>query len=460
MADYAQLAAEVVELVGGKANVSSLTHCVTRLRFKLKDESAADDKAIGELKGVVSVIKSGGQYQVVIGPAVGDVYDEAVAILGTGLAGGEVPDDDDVPAKKVGAGARALDFLTSAIGPSLGMICAGGIIKGIVALLGMFGVIADGQLPYELLNAAGDAVYYFLPVVLGYTLALRLKVEPILGILMGAALVYPDIQKMEGASLFGIDYSGVGYTTTMFPIIFVMLAAAPLDRLLRRALPVSIKSFAAPALDLLIMVPLGYLVIGPVANALSSALGAAIGGLYGMSPALCGLVLCALWQVLVLFGIHMGLAAVIFAGMFAVGSSALYPMTCIPCFAQFGICVAIYLRSRNAKLRELALPSAISAAFGTTEPAIYGLTLPNIKYFILSCVTSGIAGIWMGLSGVTAYQLGGNGFLSFTIVMNEADTSSLMNFAISIAFVLILSFVLTMVMWKDPEPAGSEAAAA
>lgn len=230
---------------------------------------------------------------------------------------------------------------------------------------------------------------------------------------------------------------------------FVMLACAPLDRWLNKVLPVSIRSFMKPALDLLVMVPVGYLVIGPIANLLSSALGGFVVGLYNLSPALCGFVLCALWQVLVLFGIHMGLAAVIFAAFFTVGYSTLYPMTCIPCFAQLGICIAAYLRSKDEKTKEIALPAAISAAFGTTEPAIYGLTLPNIKFFVMSCLVSGVAGIWMGLTNVNAYQLGGNGFLCLTIVMSEADPASLTNFVIAIVFTLVVSFAIAMVTWRD-----------
>lgn len=451
MGKYEQLAQEIVEGVGGAANVQSLTHCVTRLRFKLKNEGAANDEAVEKLKGVLKLIKSGGQYQVVIGPAVNDVYDEVVAIVGEAVAEGEVPADDaaETKDKKGGVGSAILDFLTSALGPALNLICAGGIIKGVVALLSMWGVATDGQLVYELLNAAGDAVYYFMPVALGYTLSKRLKMDPIFGIVLGAALVYPDIQSMEGATLFGIDYSGVSYTSTMFPIVLIMLAAAPLYHVLEKVFPASVKGFLLPAVMLLIAVPVGYLVIGPIVNMLSSLLGNAIAGLYDVSPVLCGIVMCGVWQILVLFGIHMGLAAVIFTVMFSVGTSVLYPMTCIPCFAQFGICLAVYLRSKDESVREVALPATISAAFGTTEPAIYGITLPRIKYFALSCVVSAVAGAWMGFTNVTAYQLGGNGFLCPTIVLSPVDSSSIVNFLIAIAFTAVVSFVATCVMWRD-----------
>lgn len=450
MGKYTQLAQDIVDNVGGAGNVNSLTHCVTRLRFKLKDESVANDDVIKEMDGVVTLMKSGGQYQVVIGPAVADVYDEVVELLGSSVAGGEVPEDDgEADADKGGIGGKILNFLTTALGPTLNLICAGGIIKGLAALLAMTGILVEGQLLYEIVNAAGDAVYYFMPVILGFSLARALKMDPMTGIVLGAALVYPNIQNLEGATLLGIDYSSVSYTSTMFPIMLLMLAAAPFDRWLKKVLPTSIKGFAQPALVLLVMLPIGYLVIGPLANLLSGTLGDIIGSLYNVSPVLCGFVLCGLWQVLVLFGVHMGLAVIIFTGMFAVGYSALYPMTCVPCFAEFAICLAIYLRTKDAKMKELALPSAISAAFGTTEPAIYGITLPNIKYFVMSCVTSAIAGAWLGLTNVMAYQLGGNGFLCFTIVMNSADPASLTNFAIAIAFNTIAAFAITFVMWRD-----------
>lgn len=456
MGKYTQLAQEVVEAVGGASNVASLTHCVTRLRFKLKNEETADDEKVKAIKGVLQLVKSGGQYQVVIGPAVNDVYDEVVSIVGNDVAAGEVDADDSIdgePAEKQGVGAAVLNFLTSALGPTLNIICAGGIIKGLLALLSLTGVLVDGQLLYGLLNAAGDAVYYFMPVVLGYTLSKHLKMDPVFGIVLGAAIVYPSIQSVEGASLFGIDYSGVSYTSTMFPIILIMLAAAPLYHALDKVLPVSIKGFMLPALTLVVAVPVGYLVIGPIVNTLSSLLGNTVAGLYDISPALCGIVMCGIWQILVLFGLHMGLAAVIFAIMFSVGTSFLYPMTCIPCFSQFGICLAVYLRSKNPDVKEIALPATISAAFGTTEPAIYGITLPNIKYFVLSCVVSAVAGAWMGITRVTAYQLGGNGFLCPTIVLSPDDPTSIVNFLIAIAFTAIVSFIITFIMWKDEKQA-------
>lgn len=454
MGKYADLNASIVKNVGGVENISSVTHCATRLRLKLKDESKADDKAIESTKGVITLRKTMGQYQIVIGQQVTDVYDELVDEYDLGnLAAGSVDDDGagdgGEKEKKLSIGGRILDLLSSAMGPLLAVICAGGIIKGLCSVLTLTGLMASTDTLYQLFNAAGDCMYYFLPVLIGYSLSKKMKINPVVGITLGLLMVYPDINGMENASLFGINISNISYTTTMFPMIFVMLVAAPIDHFLKKILPDAVSSFLEPAILLLVMAPLAFGIIGPIANLLSNLLAAGISLVYNASPVLCDLVLAATWQIMIIFGVHMGVASVIIPTMLQVGTSTMYPAVNV-CFAsQLGIALAMLIRSKDAKTKEVALPAAISAFFGTTEPAIYGLSLPNFKYFVMSCVTSGIAGIYMGLTNVTAYQLAGSGFLFLPAVMTTSGTADLVNMTIAILINLGASFVFTFVTYRD-----------
>lgn len=464
MGKYRALAEEIVEKVGGAGNIAGAAHCMTRLRLKLRDESKANDEAIKNISGVISLVKSAGQYQIVIGTHVGDVYEDVCAVAGvTGEGSVEAaPDevDDLAPKQKMSPGAVVLDYLSGMMGPLIAVICGCGIIKGILSIISYTGLLADTDTLYQVLEAAGDCVYYFMPILFGYTLAKKMKMSPVLGMGLGMILVYPDLQNMEGASLFGIDVSGISYSQSMLPIVMVMLVAVPFDRLLKRILPKSLESFLEPAILFIIMAPLAFTVIGPVMMVFSNAIAQFVQAIMNVSPILTGLVVCAAWQVLVLCGVHVVLASVIFTLMFATGSSMLYPLTCIPGFAVFGVALAMYLRTKDQQMKDTALPATFSSFMGVTEPAIYGLLLPHPAFFALVCVVSGIAGAYMGLTGVTAYTIGGSGLLCLTIVMQPGDPTGLINFSVAIAFAAIASFVVAFIMYRDKKPAQGSVATA
>lgn len=461
---YEGLAPKICDLVGGVSNVLAVTHCATRLRLKLKDESLADDKAIEDLPGVVSVVKSAGQYQVVIGTKVEVVYDDFVAIEGIkGEGAVEATEEDGITAEekgeKRGVGAVILDFISSMMGPMLGVICGAGVLKGVVSIIDATGLLASTDTLYMVLSAAADAAYYFMPVLLGYTIAKKLKMSPVLGITLGAILVYPDLQNMENAFLFGIDVSGITYKQTMLPIVFVMLAAAPFDRFLKKHLPDSLM-FLESAILFAVMAPLAFAIIGPVMNLISTLIANGIQAVIDINPIIAGFLVCGLWQLLVLFGVHVVLASVIFTLMFATGTSMLYPLTVIPAFAVFGVVLAIYLRTKDKKTKEVALPSAISAFVGVTEPAIYGLLVSDVKSFSVVCLVSGLSGAFMVARGVTAYQMGGSSIMALLIAANGSDFSGVISFAIAMAFATIAGFVVEFVLYRNRKDEKAEVAAA
>lgn len=450
MGKYEDLAQQVVEKIGGAENIRSVTHCTTRLRFKVRDESKADDDAIRGIKGVVSVVNSAGQHQVVIGTHVGDVYQDVCAVAHI-TGDGEVeaaPDEVDDMGEKKGVSAVLLDYIMSTMGPLISVLCGCGILTGIVEIISMTGVLAPTDTLYMILDNAGDVVTTYLPVLIGFTLAKRCGMSPILGMCFGLIFCDPDLQNMENATLFGINVSGFSYTSSMLPIVVTILVAAPFDRLLKRVLPKSISSFIEPVILFAVVSPIAFAVIGPVMTFVATAIANVVQVIYGFSPILCGLVLGAAWQVLVLFGVHFMLATIIYPLLFATGSSFLLPLTCISSFAIMGITFAMFLRSKDQKVKEVAFPATVSALFGITEPAMYGLLLPQPKYMVIACVASGIVGAVMGIVNVVAYQPAGLGIFSVTMALSDQNPSNILYFVVAMAAATVLGFIAAFIAYR------------
>lgn len=446
MGKYENLAKEIVKNVGGKENIISLVHCITRLRFQLKDEGKANDDAVKNMDGVVTLMKSGGQYQVVIGNHVSDVFADVCTIADIKQESNNQPQGK----KKKSVGGILLDYMSAIMNPIMGILCGVGILKGLLAILTITGILTESDGIYMLLYAASDSLFYFFPIFFGYTAAVKFNMTPLLGATIGAAMVYPAIQGLEDFSVFGIDLSGTSYTSTMIPIILVIMLAAPLERTLKKVIPDVIKTFIAPMLVLLICVPVGFIVIGPIANWISGIVAGALIGVYNISPILCGLLVGASYQVQVVFGIHGGLSVALMLDFLSNGSSALFALVCLPSFAQTAVVLVIWLKTKNQKLKNIALPAWISGIFGITEPAIYGVTLPRIKYFIISCIGAGIGCAYMGLTQVTLYQLTGLGVFSLPMTISpQASSGNLINYIIAIVIAIIVSGVATFILYKD-----------
>ncbi|WP_461199102.1 beta-glucoside-specific PTS transporter subunit IIABC [Enterococcus sp. N249-2] len=443
MRKYEQLVANIVENVGGKANINSLTHCVTRLRFQLKDETKANDDIIKNMDGVVTLMKSAGQYQVVIGNHVPDVYDEV--LLQTGISG----DLETGEKKEMGIGAQLIDFVSSVMNPILAVMMASGMIKGLLAIIQFSGWInTEGGL-YALFNGLGDALFYFLPVLLGYTTAKKLKIDPFVGLIIGAALMYPTLQGVD-LNIVGMNIN-VTYASTVLPVIFTTLLASYLYKGLNKVIPDVIKTFVVPMITLMIAVPIGFMAVGPVANFISDWIANVIMSIYSFSPVLAGLVIGAFWQVLVIFGIHMGLVAVAIVQMVSGSPSPIFALAGAASFAQTAVVFGIWLKTKDRKLKDLALPAWISGIFGVTEPAIYGITLPRINFFVISCIGSAIGGAYAGFSGLMSYQMAGLGIFGFPGLLGGETpvATTMLHYIISIGSAMLISFVLTFILYKD-----------
>lgn len=443
--DYTELAQDIVAHVGGKDNIAKLVHCVTRLRFTLKDESKADDDYLKQRDGIVTVVKAGGQYQVVIGNHVPDVYAAVLKVAGISGDGGVDVDEGDVP--KGNLLDQSISLVSGIFQPMLGVLCASGMIKGLVAILAACGV-KDTAGVYIILNAAGDGLFQSLPIVLTITSAKRFKMEPFTAMALAFALVYPNIAASFAKG--SVDFLGIpvvfpasSYLQTVLPIILTVWVGAKLEHFFKKIVPDVVKVFLVPFCVLLITVPLAFLAIGPVMNYASDLVGLIFTSLYKVSPILYGLILGGAWQVLVMFGLHWGLVPLVFLELSKGHQSVILGASFTICFAQAGSLLNIMIRTKEKKVRELAIPAFISAHFGVTEPAIYGITLPMRTPFIMTCISGAITGAYLGLFDVKMYVWGGMGLFAIPSFYSSANAMNAVHFVIAMALNLVIGFVLT-----------------
>lgn len=465
--NYDALAKTIIKDVGGKDNVISVVHCTTRLRFKLKDEKKANDDALKDTDGVVTVVKAGGQYQVVIGNEVADVY-EAVLKEGGFSGGGQVA-DDDLDDSNMSLMDKAIDLISGIFTPILGPMAAAGMIKGLTAMCASFGWLAKTFGTYEVLYAIGDGFFYFLPLILAITSAKKFKVDRFTAITIGAAMCYPAMVAMNSskkvlfdlfngtflhsqvhATFLGIPIISMNYTSTVIPIILAVWFASVVEKWCKKWIPTVVKTFLVPFVTLLIVVPLTFLIIGPLATWIGNALAAITSAVYNFSPVLAGILLGGFWQVFVIFGVHWGFVAVMMSNIAALGYDPILGLSLGASFAQIGVVLAILLQTKDQKLKGIALPAFLSGIFGVTEPAIYGVTLPRKKPFVLSCIAAGIGGGLIGFFGTKMYMMGGMGVFVIPAAIGPKTgvDMSVYGLMIAMAVSFVLGFILQMVLGK------------
>lgn len=444
MSEYTELASQIIADVGGKENVEKLIHCVTRLRFYLKDESKANDQALKDNPGVVTVVKSKqlGQYMVVIGEHVVHVYDEVMRQLGLDPEGAGTATDAE---PKIPVVNRVLNCITGTMMPTLNVMCAAGILKGLLAIFAFAGMDTKGGL-YLMINAAGDALFFFMPIIIGVNAAKHLKLDPAFGFLLGAALVYPAINNVQ-LNILGYGMK-VTYTATFLPALLGVAVAAPMYKFWEKRLPRAVNSFMTPFLTFIVAFPLTFMVVGPVANLMGAGLNAVFTNLVGFSPILAGILLGALWQVFVLFGVHGVLMLLAFMDVLQGNPSQMLALVSGASFAMAGMTLAVYLKSKDRKTKNIALPSFFSAVFGVTEPATYGIALPNIPMLVIVCLSGGIGGLIVALANLKVYTYAGMGIIGVLGLMNPAGPNFI-GVGLSVIVPFLVSLVLGYLVFND-----------
>lgn len=465
MKKYEELARAIVKNVGGEKNVISLAHCITRLRFKLKDESLANTDVLKNMDGVVTVIQSAGQYQVVIGNAVADVYDTVLEVSGiTGSA--PVAADED---KNLSLGDKFIDLISGIFTPVLNLLMATGTIKGLTVLLTSTGMLAKDGGTAQILALIGDVFFYFLPIFLGLSAARKFRLNEFTGMAIGASLVYPSIATMMGAAplytlfdgtLFSspvtVEFLGLpvllmNYASSVVPIIIAAWFGAKVEHAVARVMPTMLKNFLTPLFTLLIVVPVSLMVIGPVSTWAAKLVGAAAMGIYEVSPVLAGLFIGAFWQVFVMFGLHWGLIPIMLNNVSVFGYDPLVVAYFGCSFAQIGVVLGIILRTQDKKLKSIGLPAFFAGIFGVTEPCIYGITLPRKKYFIISCIGGAIGGALIALLSVKLYMFGGLGIFGYPTFIDTqtGDMSGMYGGMIASAVSFVFGLVVTAAIYRD-----------
>ena len=471
MGKYKTLAEEIIKNIGGKENINSITHCITRLRFKLKDESKANDDILNNTDGVVTIIKSGGQYQVVIGNHVADVFKDVSDVLNLDNINNANNLNDSVAKAKENLFSRAVDTVSGIFQPILGVMSACGILKGLNTLFTVIGLYNNTSGNYIIINAIGDALFMFLPIFLGFTSAKKFNLKLPIGLAIGAGMCYPAIQNSSISQLyepirilfegtifssniyldyFGIPMISMNYTSTVVPVIFIVYLASKVEKICDKIIPQVVKFFFSPMIVIFVSLSIGLLIVGPVTTFGSMIVSNIIFKIRDFSPLLAGAVIGATWQILVIFGMHWALLPLHFYNIISLGADNIITPYFGSTFASVGVIFAILLKTKDKKIKELSFPAGISAIFGITEPAIYGIMLPMKKPFFINCIVAGIVGGFLGHFNLNQYFMGGLGIFAFPSMMSpDGDYRNIMVGIIGAIASVILSFLITWIIYKD-----------
>ncbi len=444
MADYSKLAKDIVSGVGGEANISSLVHCATRLRFVLKDDAVAKTETIKNLDGVVTVAKAGGQYQVVIGNEVGEVF-EQIGKVAPGAVGG-LSHDDEAP--KGSLFNRFIQMISAIFTPFLWALAATGLLKAFVIAAVTFGWLDAASTTYTILYAIGDSFMNFLPMALAFTAARYFKASEFVSFALAATLVYPSIvalnETTDPVTFFGIPVVMMSYVSSVLPILVAVWVQGHFERWINTWMPKVLKNFVTPMVVLLILVPAILIVIGPIATTLGNWLGTGISFLWDAAPWLGGAIMGGLWQVFVIFGLHWGLVPVFVQQLSQFQEVAITAPIYAAVLAQAAATLGVFFRAKNEKRKQLAAPAALSGFLaGVTEPAIYGINLPLKRPFIFGVIGGAIGGAIASIGGASASAIALPSFLSIPQMIGRGGE---VIFFIGTGIGMVISFLLTITL--------------
>lgn len=448
-----EIARRVIKDVGGKDNVISVVHCATRLRFKLKDEKKANTEQLKKDPAILQVIQSGGQYQVVIGPKVGDVYDELMKENHL-----SANDSHNESQKKENILSRLIDIISAIFTPFLGALAGAGILKGFLTLALTLNWLSDRSGVYLVFFAIADGIFTYLPILLAFTAAKKFNTNRYLAVCLAMALVHPGINELAGKTLsfWGIPVilGPNGYISSVIPIILAVFIQQYVERFFKKIIPSFLQIIGVPLGVFLIMAPITFIIIGPIGIVLGNLLGGIYNTLYNFSPLVAGIIMGGFWQVLVIFGMHWGLVPIMMLNVSQFGQDTLMPILLPAVLSQGGAAFAVFFMSKNLKLKELALSSSITSIFGITEPTVYGVTLPLKRPFIAACIGGAVGGGFIAFKHVQNFSFGLVSLLSLPgfIPKDTKNMTGLISAAIGVVIAVIIAFILTFILGFQDEP--------
>lgn len=433
---YDKLAKDILQFVGGDQNVSSLVHCATRLRFKLKDNKKAQKTEIQNLTGILSVVESGGQFQVVVGSHVSNVYEEIIKIGNFGKNSSSTDESKGTIMSII------FETVSRSFSPLIGAFAGAGMLKAVLTVLVSLGWLSQESGTYHILSAAGNAVFYFLPIMLGITLATKLGANPFVGGTIGAALLEPNLTGLlaEGktTSFLSVPVVLMDYSSSVFPIFIAVSIYAVLEKFLKKVIHKDVQMFLVPMLSLAIIVPLTVIAFGPFGVYAGNAIGSGISFLSAKSGILTGAVLGAAWTFLTIFGLHWALVPIILANI-AAGGDPIFAMVASGVFAQMGVALGIFLKTKDKQVKALAGSTAVPGLLaGVTEPIIYGLVLRfkrTVPYVAIAGAVGGAINGLLGVKGIT---------FAFPSLLSISAFSPIGTYTIGVLAALVCGSLLTI----------------
>ncbi|MEK5175589.1 beta-glucoside-specific PTS transporter subunit IIABC [Heyndrickxia sp. FSL W8-0496] len=450
--NYQQIAHDILNNVGGKDNVSGLTHCYTRLRFVLKDNKKANKDRLLQLEGIISVVENSGQYQVVIGNKVTKVYDELMLILG------EVSEGKSNKEEKLSVGNKILNTVTAIFTPIIPAIAASGMLKGILAIAVMiatyfWGIDIKEYNTYIILNAASNALFYFFPIILGVAAARVFKANIYIAMILAATLCYPDIVTLmtgeDIVTLFGISVTKANYVSSVIPIIIAVFILSYVQRFFEKYIPEVLKIIMVPTLSLLVMVPATLIVFGPIGIYIGNFVNWIYYYIMDFSPTLLGAFIGGMWCVLVIFGAHKTILPIGINDVAQTGRQNLLAFAGAANFSQAGAALGVFLKTKNKGLKTVSASATITALFGITEPAIYGANLRLKKPMVYAVISGALGGALMGWGGSYGTAFANQGVLTIPVYM-EAGTKAFLCYLIGCAIAFFGACLMTVLLgFKD-----------
>lgn len=442
-----ETATAIVELIGGKENIAHLEHCSTRLRFTLKDNSLVQKDALEKVDGVIGV-RQNVQCQVIIGNDVLEVYDEVMNVLGHELTA----DGGSEGKQKQSWGAVLLDFIISIFQPLIPAVAGGGVLKSLLLLASVTGLMDNTSQTYQILNLIGGAPLYFLPILVAITTANKLKVNQLVAVSAVGALILPELTTLltDGAAFMGFGLQNIAYASQVFPAILTVLFYAQIEKLFTRISPKPIRIFFVPMMSLVITVPVALLILGPLGFEVGTIFSAAIIWLYAHLGWVATGILAAVLPLMVVTGMHKAMIPYAVSSMSEMGAELLYlPASLAHNIAEAGACFAVSVRTKDQKLRSTAVSAGISALFGITEPALYGVTILHKRVLYGVMASSLVGGAVAGLFAIKAFALVGPGLASITMFVDEANPMNLVWALVTLGVSFAVSFVLVLFLFKD-----------
>lgn len=407
--DREKLSQDILDLVGGTSNIDQVTHCMTRLRFNLHDDNLANKAQLEQTPGVMGVMKNGGQFQVIIGNEVANVYKELVKkIPGAGQTENTA---SSKPKKKQNPISTLFDFISGMFTPILPAITGAGMIKGIVAILVALGWMSNTSSTYIILSAIGDGAFYFLPIILAISASRKLGSNMYIGAALGAAIMHPTITALLGSgqavTFANIPVVAATYSSTVIPIVIAIWIASYVEKVVDRFTHVSLKLLVVPTITLLVMVPLTLIAIGPLGSIIGNGLSGGIAWLFENMSIVASILIGGTMSLLIITGMHYALTPIVIGSITTLGYDFIIPLMFAANWAQAGGALGVGLRSKNAQTKSLGFSTGLTAIMGITEPAMYGINMKFKKPFIAALSGGAIGGAFMGIFHVKSYVITG-----------------------------------------------------